>query len=34
MAKPQKSFVCQSCGAITSRWAGRCDSCLEWNTIT
>lgn len=34
MAKPQKSFVCQSCGAVTSRWAGRCDSCLEWNTIT
>jgi DNA repair protein RadA/Sms len=34
MAKPQKSFVCQSCGAVTPRWAGRCESCLEWNTIS
>ena len=27
------SFVCQSCGAVSSKWAGRCDSCGEWNTI-
>ena len=33
MAKPQKSYVCQSCGAISNRWAGKCDSCNEWNTI-
>lgn len=33
MAKPQRTFVCQSCGAVSPRWAGRCDSCGEWNTI-
>ncbi|MFD1694518.1 DNA repair protein RadA [Roseibium aestuarii] len=33
MAKRSTSFVCQSCGAVSSRWAGRCDSCGEWNTI-
>lgn len=34
MAKPQKSYVCNSCGAITTRWLGKCESCNEWNTIT
>ena len=34
MAKSSKlSYVCQSCGAVTTRWAGKCDSCGEWNTI-
>ncbi len=33
MAKPVQTFVCQSCGAITSKWQGRCDGCGEWNTI-
>jgi DNA repair protein RadA/Sms len=34
MAKPQRStFVCQSCGAVAARWAGKCASCGEWNTI-
>ncbi len=33
MAKAQKSYICQSCGAVTSRWAGKCESCNEWNTI-
>lgn len=34
MAKAQKSYVCQACGAVSTRWAGKCDSCNEWNTIT
>ncbi len=34
MAKVKKSYVCQSCGAVSSRWAGKCESCAEWNTIT
>jgi DNA repair protein RadA/Sms len=34
MARAQPQFVCQSCGSVTSRWSGRCDSCGEWNTIT
>jgi DNA repair protein RadA/Sms len=34
MAKPIKSqFVCQSCGAVASRWAGKCVACGEWNTL-
>lgn len=33
MAKPTKSFICQNCGAVHSRWSGKCDSCGEWNTI-
>ncbi len=33
MAKTQKRFVCQSCGAVTPRWAGKCDACGAWNTI-
>lgn len=33
MAKNTTRFVCQSCGAISPRWAGRCESCGEWNTI-
>lgn len=33
MAKQVTRFVCQACGAVTSKWAGRCETCLEWNTI-
>jgi DNA repair protein RadA/Sms len=34
MARPLKRFVCQSCGSVTNKWSGRCESCGEWNTIT
>ncbi len=33
MARASRIFVCQACGAVTPRWAGRCESCGEWNTI-
>lgn len=33
MAKNKSNFVCQSCGAVSTRWQGRCDACGEWNTI-
>lgn len=34
MAKAAKgNFVCQNCGAVSPRWAGKCASCGEWNTI-
>ena len=33
MAKPTSRFVCQSCGAVASKWSGRCEGCGEWNTI-
>ncbi len=32
MAK-SKSFSCNSCGNVTTKWAGRCEACGEWNTI-
>lgn len=33
MAKSQKSFVCQSCGSVYSKWAGKCEACGEWNSL-
>src|SRR6201986_557559 len=33
MAKSSASFTCQSCGTVTSKWAGKCESCGGWNTI-
>ena len=33
MARRDRLFVCQSCGAVHPRWAGRCDSCGGWNSI-
>ncbi|MEL7482307.1 MAG: DNA repair protein RadA, partial [Pseudomonadota bacterium] len=26
-------FVCQSCGEVHSKWAGRCANCGAWNTL-
>ena len=33
MAKPQKRYVCQSCGSVSHRWAGQCADCAAWNTL-
>ena len=33
MAKAPLNFVCQNCGAASSKWSGRCEACGEWNTI-
>jgi len=33
MAKARSRFVCQDCGAVHTRWSGRCDACGAWNTI-
>ena len=27
------TFTCSKCGASHSKWAGQCDSCMEWNTL-
>ena len=32
MVKPT-SFSCTACGAVHSRWSGRCEACGEWNSI-
>ncbi|MDT7935148.1 MAG: DNA repair protein RadA [Sphingomonadaceae bacterium] len=34
MAKAQRRYECQACGAVQPRWAGQCGDCGEWNTIT
>jgi len=32
MAKIKSVYVCQNCGAESSKWIGRCNACGEWNT--
>jgi DNA repair protein RadA/Sms len=34
MAKSAKTmFVCQTCGATSAKWIGKCPGCGEWNTL-
>jgi DNA repair protein RadA/Sms len=33
MAKVKTAFFCQSCGAQSDQWMGKCKACNEWNTI-
>ena len=33
MAK-SASFSCSNCGAVHSKWSGRCDDCGAWNSIS
>ncbi len=33
MAKSARNYACQSCGSVTTKWAGKCESCNEWNSI-
>lgn len=33
MAKQKTQYACQACGAISTRWSGKCDACGEWNTM-
>ena len=34
MARPARpQYVCANCGAVSSKWQGRCESCGEWNTL-
>ena len=33
MSKTKTSYFCQSCGAQAAKWAGKCNSCGEWNTL-
>jgi DNA repair protein RadA/Sms len=34
MSKRSLAFVCQNCGAVSSRWQGKCEACGEWNTLS
>ena len=33
MVKAATRFVCQDCGAVSPKWAGRCETCDAWNSI-
>jgi DNA repair protein RadA/Sms len=33
MAKRQSIFVCQSCGATSPKWMGRCSDCSTWGSV-
>jgi DNA repair protein RadA/Sms len=33
MAKEKTVYTCQSCGAESAKWLGRCPSCNSWNTF-
>lgn len=33
MAKNRTVFVCQSCGYISPKWAGKCSNCNSWNSF-
>src|SRR5476649_2765953 len=33
MSRRTLSFICQNCGAVASRWQGKCEACGEWNTL-
>ena len=33
MAKIQTVYSCQSCGAQSAKWQGRCPECGEWNSL-
>jgi DNA repair protein RadA/Sms len=33
MKKLKSQFVCQSCGAIASKWGGKCEACSAWNSL-
>lgn len=34
MAKTKSVYVCQSCGAKSPKWVGKCNACNEWNTYS
>ncbi len=33
MARDGALYVCQSCGAVHTKWAGQCSGCSGWNTL-
>jgi len=33
MPRSDTVYVCQSCGSVHAKWAGRCDGCGSWNTL-
>jgi DNA repair protein RadA/Sms len=34
MARANNIYVCQSCGAASARWSGKCPACGAWNSLS
>jgi len=34
MSKTKVNYACNACGASSSKWAGQCADCNEWNTLS
>ncbi|GAB6054211.1 DNA repair protein RadA [Magnetospira thiophila] len=34
MAKASHQYVCQQCGASYPKWAGKCEACGAWNSLS
>ncbi len=34
MVKLTSDYVCQSCGAVSNKWHGKCPSCGTWDSLT
>jgi DNA repair protein RadA/Sms len=33
MAKDRSAYVCQQCGSVCAKWAGKCPGCGAWNSL-
>ena len=33
MARAQARYACQQCGAVHTKWTGRCEGCGAWNSL-
>src|SRR6056300_418728 len=33
MVRSKTQYVCQQCGAVHSKWSGKCTQCNSWNSI-
>jgi DNA repair protein RadA/Sms len=33
MARDGSAYICQTCGAVHSKWAGQCSACNAWNSL-
>lgn len=33
MAKAKTNYTCTECGSISSKWAGQCNACGQWNAL-
>lgn len=34
MVRSAQDYICQSCGAASSKWQGKCAACGAWNTLS